>query len=131
MRCDLISIFPEFFTGPLQHGVVARAGRAGLVDLQTHDLRSFTHDRHRTVDDRPFGGGEGMVLKPEPIFECIESLGGWASRAERVRESARQSMIVLSPQGQQLDQALSSKLATLDRLALICGRYECVDYRFS
>jgi tRNA (guanine37-N1)-methyltransferase len=83
------------------------------------------------VDDRPFGGGEGMVLKPEPIFECMESLGGWASRAERVRESARQSMIVLSPQGQQLDQALSSKLATLDRIALICGRYEGVDDRVS
>src|ERR1700722_14116175 len=74
MRFDLITIFPEFFTGPLDYGIVRRAREAGLIETHIHDLRSFTHDRHRTVDDRPFGGGEGMVLKPEPLFEAVESL---------------------------------------------------------
>jgi len=117
MRVDILTIFPDFFRGPMDYGIIRRARESGLVEVNIHDLRNFTKDKHRTVDDRPFGGGEGMVLKPEPIFECIESLGGWASRAERVTESVSQSMIVLSPQGQQLDQALSSKLATLDHRA--------------
>src|SRR5574341_1350379 len=76
MRFDLISIFPEFFAGPFEHGIVRRAREAGLVQTHVHDLRAFTHDKHRTVDDRPFGGGEGMVMKPEPIFEAVESLLG-------------------------------------------------------
>ena len=76
MRFDIITIFPEFFDGPLDYGIVRRAREAGLLDVAVHDLRNFTHDRHRTVDDRPFGGGEGMVLKPEPIFEAVEALVG-------------------------------------------------------
>ena len=76
MRFDLITIFPEFFTGPLDHGIVRRAREAGLIHLHVQDLREFTKDRHRTVDDRPFGGGEGMVLKPEPLFDAVESLLG-------------------------------------------------------
>jgi tRNA (guanine37-N1)-methyltransferase len=76
MRFDIVTIFPEFFAGPLQYGIVRRAREAGLIEACVHDLRAFTHDRHRTVDDRPFGGGEGMVMKPEPLFEAVESLVG-------------------------------------------------------
>src|ERR1700722_117580 len=79
MRFDLVTIFPEFFAGPLDYGIVRRAREAGLIDIGITDLRAFTHDRHRTVDDRPFGGGEGMVLKPEPLFEAVESLLGCAA----------------------------------------------------
>ena len=85
MKIDILTIFPDFFRGPLDYGIVRRARETGLVEVSIHDLRNFTKDKHRTVDDRPFGGGEGMVLKPEPIFECLESLGGVAPRAERVR----------------------------------------------
>jgi tRNA (guanine37-N1)-methyltransferase len=128
MRFDIITIFPEFFTGPFQFGVVPRAFRAGIAEAHTHDLRSFTRDRHRTVDDRPFGGGEGMVLKPEPIFDCIESL---EIAPKPSRDTARQSIILLSPQGKRFTQATARRLATLDRVALICGRYEGVDERVS
>jgi tRNA (guanine37-N1)-methyltransferase len=76
MRFDIVTIFPEFFAGPLEYGIVRRAREAGLIEACVHDLRAFTHDRHRTVDDRPFGGGEGMVMKPEPLFEAVESLVG-------------------------------------------------------
>src|SRR5882672_9434350 len=131
MLVDLVTIFPDFFRGPLDFGILRRAREAGLVEVNIHDLREFTRDKHRTVDDRPFGGGEGMVLKPEPIFECMESLGDWAPRSERLRESVPQSVIVLSPQVHQLDQALAAKLSTLDRIAFICGRYEGVDDRVS
>jgi len=96
-----------------------------------HDLREFTKDKHRTVDDRPFGGGEGMVLKPEPIFECLESLDGLGSREDRVSGAVRQSVILLSAQGQRLDQQLASELSALERIVLICGRYEGVDERIS
>ena len=89
MKIDILTIFPDFFRGPLDHGIIRRAREAGLAAIEIHDLRAFAHDRHRTVDDRPFGGGEGMVLKPEPIFECIESMGV-APRAEREAQS-RQS----------------------------------------
>ncbi len=131
MRVDILTIFPDFFRGPLDYGIIRRARETGLVEVNIHDLRNFTKDKHRTVDDRPFGGGEGMVLKPEPIFECLESLAGWASRAERINKAAKQSMIVLSPQGRKLDQALAAELSTLERIALICGRYEGVDDRVS
>jgi tRNA (guanine37-N1)-methyltransferase len=131
MLVDILTIFPDFFRGPLDYGIIRRARETGLVEVNIHDLRNFTKDKHRTVDDRPFGGGEGMVLKPEPIFECMESLGGWTTRAERLVEGASQSVIVLSPQGRRLDQSLSSKLASLDRIALICGRYEGIDDRVS
>jgi tRNA (guanine37-N1)-methyltransferase len=128
MRVDILTIFPDFFRGPLDYGIIRRARETGLAEVNIHDLRNFTKDKHRTVDDRPFGGGEGMVLKPEPIFECLESLG-LASRAERISGSAEQSVILLSPQGRRLDQALAAKLSTLERIALICGRYEGVDER--
>src|SRR5580704_120880 len=98
MKFEIITIFPDFFRGPLDYGIVRRAREAGLVEIGIHDLRDFTHDRHRTVDDRPFGGGEGMVLKPEPIFECLESLK-IAARDERMKEDAREAVVLLSPQG--------------------------------
>jgi tRNA (guanine37-N1)-methyltransferase len=131
MRVDILTIFPDFFRGPLDYGIIRRARETGLAEVSIHDLRNFTKDKHRTVDDRPFGGGEGMVLKPEPIFECLESLGGLAPRAERINGSAKQSVIVLSPQGARLDQALAAELSTLERIVLICGRYEGVDDRVS
>ena len=126
MQIDLITIFPDFFRGPLNFGIIRRAREAELVKIEIHDLRGFTHDRHRMVDDRPFGGGEGMVLKPEPLFECVEAmrLGPPGERA-----AARQSVVLLSAQGKRFDQRLASELAELDRLVLICGRYEGVDER--
>ena len=130
MRIDLVTIFPEFFRGPLDFGILRRARQSGLVEVNVHDLRDYTHDKHRTVDDRPFGGGEGMVLKPEPIFECLERVGV-ADRAARLRGESKESVILLSAQGRRLDQALASELAQLERLVLICGRYEGVDERVS
>ena len=131
MKIDILTIFPDFFRGPLDYGIVRRARETGLVEIGIHDLRNFTKDNHRTVDDRPFGGGEGMVLKPEPIFECLESLGGIAATAERRSGDAGQSVILLSAQGRRLDQRLASELSALDRMVLICGRYEGVDERIS
>jgi tRNA (guanine37-N1)-methyltransferase len=128
-RIDILTIFPDFFRGPLDYGIVRRARETGLVAIGIHDLRAFTKDKHRTVDDRPFGGGEGMVLKPEPIFECLESLGDVATRDVRLSPGAKQSVILLSAQGRRLDQALASELSALDRVVLICGRYEGVDER--
>ncbi len=126
MKIDLITIFPEFFRGPLDHGIVSRAQKAGLVEIAIRDLREFTHDRHRTVDDRPFGGGEGMVLKPEPIFECLEAMQVPPSGQ---RENVR--VLVLSPQGRLFNQQMASELSKLDRLVLISGRYEGIDERVS
>ena len=131
MLFDILTIFPDFFRGPLDFGIIRRARETGLVEVDIHDLRNFAHDKHRTVDDRPFGGGEGMVLKPDPIFECAESLGGLALRTDRVSGSAKQSVIVLSPQGRRLDQALAAEFSRLERMVLICGRYEGVDDRVS
>ena len=128
MKIDILTIFPEFFRGPLDHGILRRAREASLVDIAVHDLRAFTSDKHKTVDDRPFGGGEGMVLKPEPIFESLESLG----LAPGDRESSqKQSIILLSAQGKLFRQAMAEELSQLDRLILICGRYEGVDERVS
>jgi len=126
MKFDILTIFPEFFRGPLDYGIVRRAREAGVVEISVHDLRTFTHDRHRTVDDRPFGGGEGMVLKPEPIFECVESLG---VAARDVRSNTRESVVLLSPQGGLFNQDIAGELAGLERVVLICGRYEGVDER--
>jgi tRNA (guanine37-N1)-methyltransferase len=126
MQIHIITIFPDFFRGPLDYGIIRRAREAGLVKIEIHDLRAFTRDRHRSVDDRPFGGGEGMVLKPEPIFECVESLK-IAPREER--GSAKHSVILLSAQGKRFDQKLGSELAELEKMVLICGRYEGVDER--
>ncbi len=130
MKFDLVTIFPDFFRGPLDHGIVRRAREAGLIDIRVHDLRAFTHDRHRTVDDRPFGGGEGMVLKPEPLFECAASLG-LAPREERIAGRVRETVILLSPQGAMFDQEVAAGLAEMERIVLLCGRYEGVDERVS
>ena len=128
MKIDILTIFPDFFRGPLDYGIVRKAREAGLAAIEVHDLRAFAHDRHRTVDDRPFGGGEGMVLKPEPIFECIEGLNV-QSRAERLAGGAKQSVVLLSAQGRRFDQGVAEELAALERIVLICGRYEGVDER--
>jgi len=128
MRADIVTIFPDFFRGPLDYGITRRAQEMELANIQVHDLREFTHDRHRTVDDRPFGGGEGMVLKPEPLFECLESMSV-PSRAERVAGRVKQSVILLSAQGNQFTQKVAAELAALDRIVFICGRYEGVDER--
>src|SRR4051795_9929534 len=125
MKFHLLTIFPEFFDGPFQYGVVPRAAEAGALELHVHDLRTWTHDLHRTVDDRPFGGGEGMVLKPEPIFECIESL----CTADTPVRDKRGSVIILSASGQTFNQRIASELSQLDRITIICGRYEGVDER--
>jgi len=121
LRFQILTIFPDFFTGPFQHGVVAKAAEAGLIQIQIHDLRNWTHDRHRTVDDRPFGGGEGMLLKPAPIFEAVESI--WPERTPGKR------LVLLSAQGQRFDQEAARRLSQYKELFLICGRYEGVDER--
>lgn len=121
MIFHVLTIFPDFFRGPLDCGVLARALRAGLFEVRIHNLRDFAHDRHRTVDDRPFGGGEGMVLKPEPIFEAVETI--WPERRPGRR------VILLSAQGRLFNQRMARELATYDELFLICGRYEGVDER--
>ena len=128
MKFHLVTIFPDFFRGPLDHGIVRRAREAGQIEIQIHDLRAFTHDKHRTVDDRPFGGGEGMVLKPEPIFACLDALN-LAPRESRIARQSKHSVILLSAQGARFDQALATELAALEEIVLICGRYEGVDER--
>ena len=130
MKADIVTIFPDFFRGPLDHGITRRAAEMGLVKIEVNDLREFTHDKHRTVDDRPFGGGEGMVLKPEPIFECLEQMQ-LAPREQRLSGAVKESVVVLSAQGQRFTQKVASELAALDRMVLICGRYEGVDERVS
>jgi tRNA (guanine37-N1)-methyltransferase len=150
MRFEIITIFPGFFGGIFEHGIVRRAQAEGLVSVGVHDLRAFTHDRHRTVDDRPFGGGEGMVLKPEPLAEALASLGICTKEALRpthrdevaTNEAKTDSpseagsqgqirVILLSAQGRPFSQAVARDLAKLQRLVLICGRYEGVDERIN
>jgi len=126
MRFDIITIFPDFFTGPFDYGILKRARMTGLVEIATHDLRSFTHDRHRTVDDRPFGGGEGMVLKAQPIYDAVQSLE-IAPKAERLRQE--ETVILLSAQGQPFSQSVAQELAATERVVIVCGRYEGVDER--
>jgi len=128
MKADIVTIFPDFFRGPLDYGITRRAQEMGLAEIKVHDLREFTRDRHRTVDDRPFGGGEGMVLKPEPLFECLESMRV-APREERVAGSVKESVVLLSAQGRRFTQKVAAELAEFDRLVFICGRYEGVDER--
>src|ERR1700726_1196983 len=128
MKADIVTIFPDFFRGPLDYGITRRAQELGLATIQVHDLREFTHDRHRTVDDRPFGGGEGMVLKPEPLFECLETMG-LAPREDRLAGLVKQSVVLLSAQGQRFTQKVAAELVLLDRLVFVCGRYEGVDER--
>jgi tRNA (guanine37-N1)-methyltransferase len=168
MQFDIVTIFPDFFAGPLDYGIVRRAREAHLVDVRVHDLRAYAHDRHRTVDDRPFGGGEGMVLKPEPLFEAVESLLGERVHQGELREhgegsgdlevvgarpavplhdpktpgsddgsdanetrSARPStaIVLLSASGELFRQETARRFAQLNRIILLCGRYEGVDER--
>ena len=161
MRFDIVTIFPGFFESVFAQGIVRRAQTSGLIEMRLHDLRNFAHDRHRTVDDRPFGGGEGMVLKPEPLAEALESLGvgtkaerdGHAasdptlSAKERGKDGATSAdsadsaqddrclsgtrVILLSAQGRVFSQAVARELAALERVVLICGRYEGVDERIN
>jgi tRNA (guanine37-N1)-methyltransferase len=121
MRFDIVTIFPRMFEAPLAEGIVARAIARGLVDLRVHDLRDFTEDRHRTVDDVPFGGGPGMVLKVKPLVEAVEAI-----RRERGTPS---TVVVTSPQGQLFSQEHAARLSRLDHVVVICGRYEGVDER--
>jgi tRNA (guanine37-N1)-methyltransferase len=121
MKFHLLTIFPDFFEGPFKYGVVARAAEFGALELHVHDLRNWTHDLHRTVDDRPFGGGEGMVLKPEPIFEAVETI--WPEK------TAKRKAILLSAQGRKFTQQVARELVVNEELLLICGRYEGVDER--
>jgi tRNA (guanine37-N1)-methyltransferase len=127
MRFDIVTIFPEFFAGPLDYGIVRRAREAQLIEARVHDLREFTHDRHRTVDDRPFGGGEGMVMKPEPLFEAVESLVGVRDAAAAA--PAKTAIVLLSAAGKMLRQQTARRFASSERVVLICGRYEGVDER--
>ncbi len=121
MVFHVLTIFPEFFRGPFEHGVVARAAESGKISIEVHNLRDWTSDRHRTVDDRPFGGGEGMLLKPEPVFKAAETIFPDRRPDQRI--------ILLSPQGRLFDQAAARRLSGSAELLLICGRYEGVDER--
>lgn len=118
MKIDVLTLFPAMFAGPVDESIIKRARVKGLLDLRLHDLRDWTHDRHRTVDDRPFGGGPGMLMKPEPLFEAIESLRGPKTR-----------VILFSPAGRKFDQALAQELAGETDLLLVTGHYEGVDER--
>jgi tRNA (guanine37-N1)-methyltransferase len=159
MRFEIVTIFPGFFASIFEHGILRRALAEGLIEVDIHDLRNFTHDRHRTVDDRPFGGGEGMVLKPQPIAEALASLGiqpkaarpptnqensvlyqGMTSVVPQSQqneagalapEGSRPRVILLSAQGRPFTQSIARELAALDRVVLICGRYEGVDERIN
>jgi len=131
MRFDLITIFPEFFAGPIEHGIVRKAREAGLIEIHVQDLRVFTKDKHRTVDDRPFGGGEGMVLKPEPLFEAVEHLLGdsMGDAATKRELGSNQAIVLLSAAGEKFTQKTARRYAQLERILFICGRYEGVDER--
>ena len=141
MRFEIITIFPAFFASIFEHGIVRRAQAQSLVEIAVHDLRAFTHDRHRTVDDRPFGGGEGMVLKPEPLAEALHALGIERRQPERndtrnqdnkrTQEQQARQVILLSAQGKPFTQAVARELAEIERVVLICGRYEGVDERIN
>ena len=118
MKIDVLTLFPAMFAGPLDESIVKRARQAGQLDLTIHDLRDYTHDRHRTVDDRPFGGGPGMVLKPKPIFEAVEALAGEKTR-----------VTLMTPQGRRFEQPVAREIAEYEHLLLICGSYEGFDER--
>ncbi len=118
MKIDVLTLFPAMFAGPLDESIIMRARKKGILDLTIHQLRDYAHDRHKTVDDRPFGGGPGMLLKPEPIFEAVEAL---------VREKTR--VILLSPAGRMFNQAIARELAGMDDLLLVTGHYEGFDER--
>ena len=121
IRFDVLTIFPAMFDSPFEQSIMARARAAGLLDVQTHDLRQWAHDRHKTVDDAPFGGGAGMVMKPEPIIEAIEAIQPMAPE--------RATVVLMSPLGRPLTRALVDEIAELPRLLILCGRYEGIDER--
>src|SRR5437016_14233246 len=126
MKIDVLTIFPEFFGPVFDFGIIRRAKLANIVDIKIHDIRDFAGDKHKMVDDRPFGGGDGMVMKPEPIFAAVKSLTG-ANRRETVPPGTR--VVLLSPQGQKLTQASAAEFAKCELVVLICGRYEGIDER--
>ena len=121
MRIDIVTIFPEYFAGPLDAALLGKARAKGLLEIRVHDLRAHTTDRHRTVDDEPFGGGPGMVMKPEPWFDAVEAIAGW--------EGARR--VLLTPAGRRFDQQTAEQLSAEPQLVLMCGRYEGIDERVS
>src|SRR5215207_931490 len=118
MKIDVLTLFPEMFVGPLDFSMVKRARDAGILDLRVVNLRDYTHDRHKTVDDKPFGGGPGMLLKPEPIFEAVESLAG-----------AKTRVVMLTPGGRKFDQRIARELSQQEHLLFLCGAYEGFDER--
>src|SRR5579883_2279380 len=120
MRIDVLTLFPEMFSGPFDASIIKRAREAGLVELSLHNIRDYTHDKHHIVDDTPYGGGDGMVMKPEPLFEAVEAV--------RQPDS---HVVLLTPQGRLLDQAAAQRLSEKPSLILICGRYEGIDERVS
>ncbi len=122
LQFDILTIFPELFNSPLKEGIISRALSAGQIGVNLHNIRDYTHDRHRTTDDRPFGGGEGMVMKPEPLTDCLKSVQG---------DGVKGRVILLSPRGKVFSQPVAARLAGFERLILVCGRYEGVDERFS
>src|SRR5256714_12422639 len=127
LRFDIITIFPEFFRTLFDFGIVRRARGAGLVEIATHDLRAWTTDKHRIVDDRPFGGGDGMVLKPEPLCAAVAALTGAQAASELAGTNRR--VVLLSPQGKVFEQRVAAELAACAQVVLVCGRYEGVDER--
>ncbi len=129
MRFGILTIFPEMFRGFFEHGVVSRGVKTGLVEIAVRDLREFTQDRHRTVDDRPFGGGEGMVLKVEPMADALEAMGVRAIDQRSTESKGKETVVLLSAQGRPFTQAVARELAGVERIVLICGRYEGVDER--
>jgi len=126
LHIDIITIFPEFFREIIDYGILRRARQAGIVEVRAHDLRDWTTDKHHVVDDRPFGGGDGMVLKAEPIFAAVEALTGF-SRRDDFPKATR--VILLSPQGQVFSQTIAQDLSAAEKIVLLCGRYEGVDER--
>src|SRR5438270_5552406 len=126
MKVDVLTIFPEYFASIFEFGIIRRAKLAEIVEINVHDIRGYAVDKHHMVDDRPFGGGDGMVLKPEPIFAAVESLAG-ARRREGIATGKR--VVLLSPQGKTLTQSIAADFAKCGQLVLICGRYEGVDER--
>lgn len=122
MRIDILCLFPEMFDSPLNQSIIKRAGERGLVNIVTHDIRNYAYDKHRTVDDYPYGGGPGMVLRPEPIFEAADTLRGQLGEGEI-------PIILLTPQGRLFSQSVAQELAAHPRIMLICGHYEGIDER--
>ena len=131
MRFEIVTIFPGFFSSFFENGILRRALAEGLVEVGIHDLRTYTHDRHRTVDDRPFGGGEGMVLKAEPLAEALAALGVEAKSGDERPKQDGARVILLSAQGRPFTQTVAREIAELERVVMICGRYEGVDERIN